>query len=256
MGGARGLLDVAKAMAAAEGAALIDGATAFVFGALAGIAGRTAAFDIRGGGVSMADMTAGSALGCTASAFTGCVEGCERSPSPCFLASVPDASAPGLALPFASVVRHRRRCMALALVIACSSGWVPASAETPEILVEASQELQKREEDTAKTKSDTAIKVSKDKIFNDPGTPIGGNPKGDVTVVEFFDYQCGYCKMAEPDLEKRAQRRSGVALPAQVPDCGTRQRRLMQRVGPLTLEIADAKIQVSGKTPYFVSMHR
>ena len=63
MGGASGVLDVAKATAAADGTALIDGAMAFAFATLAGIAGRTAEFDIRGAGVSMADITAGSALG-------------------------------------------------------------------------------------------------------------------------------------------------------------------------------------------------
>ncbi len=74
--------------------------------------------------------------------------------------------------------------------------------EHPEILIEASQELQKRDDSTAKTKSAAAIKTNHDKIFSDAQTPVGGNPKGDITVVEFFDYQCVYCKMAEPDMEK------------------------------------------------------
>ena len=36
----------------------------------------------------------------------------------------------------------------------------------------------------------------KDDLYNHPMTPVTGNPKGDVTIVEFFDYQCGYCKRA------------------------------------------------------------
>lgn len=37
-------------------------------------------------------------------------------------------------------------------------------------------------------------------ILNDPDQPVLGNPQGDVTVVEFFDYQCPYCKRGHPDL--------------------------------------------------------
>jgi protein-disulfide isomerase len=38
-------------------------------------------------------------------------------------------------------------------------------------------------------------------IFDDPATPVGGNPHGDVTVVEFFDYRCPYCKQVQPALQ-------------------------------------------------------
>jgi protein-disulfide isomerase len=37
--------------------------------------------------------------------------------------------------------------------------------------------------------------------FDDPATPVGGNPKGDVTIVEFFDYRCPYCKRVQPELQ-------------------------------------------------------
>ena len=38
-------------------------------------------------------------------------------------------------------------------------------------------------------------------IFDDPATPVGGNPHGDVTIVEFFDYRCPYCKQVQPALQ-------------------------------------------------------
>ena len=38
-------------------------------------------------------------------------------------------------------------------------------------------------------------------IFDDPATPVGGNPHGDVTIVEFFDYRCPYCKQVQPVLQ-------------------------------------------------------
>ena len=41
-----------------------------------------------------------------------------------------------------------------------------------------------------------------DELFKDPTSPVGGNPNGDVTIVEFFDYQCGYCKVVFPRIEK------------------------------------------------------
>ena len=46
------------------------------------------------------------------------------------------------------------------------------------------------------------LKESADEIFRRPNAPIAGNPDGDVTVVEFFDYNCGYCKRAFSDIAK------------------------------------------------------
>ncbi len=42
------------------------------------------------------------------------------------------------------------------------------------------------------------IKTKREEIDNDPATPVFGNPEGDVTIVEFFDYNCGYCKRMVP----------------------------------------------------------
>jgi protein-disulfide isomerase len=39
-------------------------------------------------------------------------------------------------------------------------------------------------------------------ILHDPDTPVGGNPKGDVTIVAFLDYNCPFCKKATPDLDR------------------------------------------------------
>ena len=74
--------------------------------------------------------------------------------------------------------------------------------EHPEVVMQAVQELQKRDQESADTKSKKALETSKDKIYNNAESPVGGNPKGDVTVVEFFDYQCGYCKMSEEGVTK------------------------------------------------------
>nr|WP_246751922.1 DsbA family protein [Bradyrhizobium diazoefficiens] len=44
--------------------------------------------------------------------------------------------------------------------------------------------------------------ITRDITFNDPQTPTGGNPNGDLTIVDFFDYNCPYCKLAAKSLEK------------------------------------------------------
>lgn len=44
--------------------------------------------------------------------------------------------------------------------------------------------------------------TSTEAIQNDPATPVAGNPKGDLTIVTFFDYNCPFCKKAEPALEQ------------------------------------------------------
>jgi protein-disulfide isomerase len=46
------------------------------------------------------------------------------------------------------------------------------------------------------------IASRRDEIFNDPDSPVGGNPAGDVTIVEFFDYNCPYCRLVAPTLEE------------------------------------------------------
>ena len=70
----------------------------------------------------------------------------------------------------------------------------------PEVLEEASAELEKRKQLAEAEKAKTEIKNHSDVIFNSPHQVTVGNQKGDVTLVEFFDYNCGYCKRALADL--------------------------------------------------------
>lgn len=72
----------------------------------------------------------------------------------------------------------------------------------PDLIIKAAQEYQLRQETVDLEKSQKALANNRDKIFNDANAPVGGNPKGDVTVVEFYDYQCGYCKMSEEAIVK------------------------------------------------------
>ena len=60
--------------------------------------------------------------------------------------------------------------------------------------------------------ADAAVANKAASLLNDPGTQAIGNLKGDVAIVEFFDYQCPYCKAIEPKLEKLMKDDHGVRL--------------------------------------------
>src|SRR4051812_21663785 len=70
----------------------------------------------------------------------------------------------------------------------------------PEVLQEAMAELEKKQAVAEAEKARTAVKNHSDAIFNSPRHVVLGNPQGDVTFVEFFDYNCGYCKKAMSDM--------------------------------------------------------
>ncbi|HEY8577010.1 MAG TPA: DsbA family protein [Devosia sp.] len=70
----------------------------------------------------------------------------------------------------------------------------------PKILQRMSVALDATMQKEERAQATGAIAAMHDKIYNDPGQVVLGNPEGDVTLVEFFDYNCGYCRNALPDL--------------------------------------------------------
>ncbi|MGE0751102.1 MAG: DsbA family protein [Variibacter sp.] len=70
----------------------------------------------------------------------------------------------------------------------------------PEVLQEAVAELEKRQSAAEVEKSKAAVAEHRDALINSPRQVVLGNPRGDVTMVEFFDYNCGYCKRALGDM--------------------------------------------------------
>jgi protein-disulfide isomerase len=74
--------------------------------------------------------------------------------------------------------------------------------KNPEIVIEAINILRQREQAAETADARNVIAARGPEIFNDSATPVGGNPDGDVTLVEFFDYQCGYCKRVFPTVNK------------------------------------------------------
>ena len=74
--------------------------------------------------------------------------------------------------------------------------------ENPEILVEMTTELDKRQQEEQAAQQEKAISENADALFRSDKSFAAGNPDGDVTVVEFFDYNCGFCRRAVPDVLK------------------------------------------------------
>ena len=72
--------------------------------------------------------------------------------------------------------------------------------KNPEVLQEAIQELEKRQTVAEAEKHQAAVKDNAQALFNSERHVVAGNPKGDVNFVEFFDYNCGYCKRAMTDM--------------------------------------------------------
>ena len=71
----------------------------------------------------------------------------------------------------------------------------------PELLIEVMQAAEDKEKADKEAATEKTISARHAEIFDDPTSQVGGNPNGDVTVVEFFDYRCPYCKQVQPDIE-------------------------------------------------------
>ncbi|MCO6186430.1 DsbA family protein [Rhizobium sp. L1K21] len=73
--------------------------------------------------------------------------------------------------------------------------------QNPEILFEVQDAMQAKQQAERLAKANAVISDNKDAIFNDKNDLVLGNPNGNVTVVEFYDYNCGYCKRAITDMQ-------------------------------------------------------
>jgi protein-disulfide isomerase len=71
----------------------------------------------------------------------------------------------------------------------------------PEIMIEVQQALETRQAETQRLAQTEIIRSAENEIFNAAYDGVIGNPDGDITIVEFFDYNCGYCKRALQDME-------------------------------------------------------
>ena len=74
----------------------------------------------------------------------------------------------------------------------------------PEVLVDAMQELERKQDSQRDAVAQKGVSENQAELYRDPDSPVGGNPNGDVVIVEFNDYQCPYCKRAYQAVKSAA----------------------------------------------------
>jgi len=82
----------------------------------------------------------------------------------------------------------------------------------PEVIRDAMQELERRQQVAEAESHKANIAKNADILFNSKRQVVLGNPDGDVTLVEFFDYNCGYCKRAHADMTRLLDEDKGLRL--------------------------------------------
>lgn len=73
--------------------------------------------------------------------------------------------------------------------------------KNPEILLEVQQALETKQKEEQRVAYQDVIKNQKSDIFNSAFDGVVGNPRGKITIVEFYDYNCGFCKRAMEDMQ-------------------------------------------------------
>lgn len=84
--------------------------------------------------------------------------------------------------------------------------------QNPEVIFEAIQILEEKRNRAAETADREMLERHADAIYEDGFSFVGGNPDGDITLVEFLDYRCGYCKRAHPEVQEVLDRDPNVRL--------------------------------------------
>ena len=84
--------------------------------------------------------------------------------------------------------------------------------DNPEVIMEAVAVLEDRKAAAQETDDLSLVRANAEAIFNDGFSWVGGNPEGDVTVVEFFDYNCPYCRRAMAEVEGLVEDDENVRL--------------------------------------------
>ncbi|HMB76868.1 MAG TPA: DsbA family protein [Kiloniellaceae bacterium] len=77
--------------------------------------------------------------------------------------------------------------------------------DNPEVLIEALHAYEAKRQAAEAERQKTALLENRDRLAGDSAGPFIGNPEGDVVIVEFFDYRCGYCRASAPRLQAALQ---------------------------------------------------
>ena len=84
--------------------------------------------------------------------------------------------------------------------------------KNPEVIAESLAALEQKREAAQAAAAQTALARHQAQLYSDPEAPVGGNPQGDVTIVEFFDYRCGFCRKVHPAVESVLQKDAKVRI--------------------------------------------
>lgn len=84
--------------------------------------------------------------------------------------------------------------------------------QNPEVIFEAVAEFERRNAQAQDNMDAALVQANADALFNDPKSWVGGNPDGDVTLVEFLDYKCGFCKRAVPEVQALLEQDSNIRV--------------------------------------------
>ena len=84
--------------------------------------------------------------------------------------------------------------------------------ENPEVIIEALNEFEERERKAQIELGRAIVADNRDRLFADDYSWTGGNPDGDITVVEFLDYRCGYCRRSHPVVQELLETDPNVKL--------------------------------------------
>ena len=84
--------------------------------------------------------------------------------------------------------------------------------DNPEVIIEAIQVLEERRKAETAANDESLVERHREALENDGFSWVGGNPEGDVTLVEFFDYRCGFCKRAHPVVDRLVKEDGNIRL--------------------------------------------
>ena len=82
----------------------------------------------------------------------------------------------------------------------------------PEVIVDSLNRADARQKEAETKQAIDQLASRRDEIFNDPAAPIAGNAAGDAILVEFFDYNCPYCRKAAPVMDQLTRVDPGVRI--------------------------------------------